>query len=423
MKILIVEDEFVSRMKLQKIIANLGDCEVVDNGEDAIKIAMSENPPNLILLDIEMPGIDGYEVCKRLKADTKTEDILVMFLTAHNEIESIARGFALGAVDYISKPFHKEEVKSRVMTHLSLKKMQEDLKTKNIVLENQIKEIELKNEQLREKDIQLIEMDRIVGIGTLAAGIAHEINNPLSFIKSNVHFIKKSVNKMVDVAKFWDDKPVDGLIHDEFEEFLKEIKFENVIDSLNQKFARVKNGIDRIIKIVSNLKSFSMVDKEDIGEVDVNKSLEETINVLLNEGIKDVEFIKQLQDVPIIKCSQNELNQCFLNTIKNGVDALDKNGIIKIESSYDEKLAQVVVRIIDNGVGMSSDVLKQAFNPFFTTKSVGSGTGVGLTIVERIIKRYGGTINISSEENQGSTVTIALPVVKKVIGDIDGSIY
>ena len=150
MKILVVEDEVFSRKKLQKIMESFGECEAVDNGEDALNVAVSENPPDLVLLDIMMPGIDGYEVCERLKADPNTKDIPVIFLSAHTEIDEKTRGFEKGAVDYITKPFHKAEAKARGHTHLTLKKMREDLSAKNIVLGDQVKEIQEKTEKLRE---------------------------------------------------------------------------------------------------------------------------------------------------------------------------------------------------------------------------------------------------------------------------------
>ena len=160
MKILVVEDEVFSRKKLQKIMESFGECEAVDNGEDALKVAVSENPPDLILLDIMLPGMDGYEVCERLKADPKTKDIPVIFLSAHTEIDEKTRGFEKGAVDYITKPFHKAEAKARVKTHLALKKMREDLYAKNIVLGDQVKEIQEKTDKLRDTIEQLADRNQ-----------------------------------------------------------------------------------------------------------------------------------------------------------------------------------------------------------------------------------------------------------------------
>ena len=155
MKILAVEDEVFSRKKLQKMMECFGECEAVENGEDALKAAVSENPPDLILLDIMLPGIDGYEVCERLKCDSRTKDIPVIFLSANTEIDEKTRGFEKGAVDYITKPFHKAEAKARVQTHLTLKKMREDLRSKNILLAKQIEEIQKKTEELRDTIEQL----------------------------------------------------------------------------------------------------------------------------------------------------------------------------------------------------------------------------------------------------------------------------
>ena len=393
MRILIIDDEFVSRKKLQKIMENLTECEAVERGEDGLKIALSENPPDLILLDIMMPEMDGYEVLEKLKDDPQTKGIPVIFLSALDEKEDIIRGLEMGAVDYIAKPFHKAEVKARVLTHLSLKE---------------------KTEQLRQKDLQLIEMDRIAGIGTLAAGIAHEINNPLGFVKSSAGFLKKSLDKMIEAARYWDDKPVPEPLLKDYHDYLARINFDHLTNSLDSRYDRVKRGIERIMKIVNSLKSFSKVDMEAAGKININKSIEEAIEILSTQDEKGIEFVKELREIPLIGCSPNEINQCLLHVLKNALDAIDQKGTIKITTSYDEKEDEVNVRIIDNGKGMSPRVLRQAQHPFFTTKPVGSGTGVGLSLTERIIKRHDGYINISSKENEGTTVTMTFSVVREM---------
>ena len=393
MKILVVDDEVFSRIKLQKIMENLGECEAVESGEDALKIAMSKNPPDLILLDIIMPGMGGYEVCERLKSGPQTKDIPVIFLSALDEKEDIIQGLEMGAVDYISKPFHKAEVKARVLTHLSLKE---------------------KTEQLRQKDLQLIEMDRIAGIGTLAAGIAHEINNPLGFVKSSAGFLKKSLDNMIGAVRYWDDKHVPEPLLKDYNDYLAGINFDHLTNSLDSRYDRVKRGIERIMKIVNSLKSFSRVDMETVGKIDINQSTEDAIEIISTQDTKDVEFIKEFREVPLMECSPNEINQCLLHILKNALDAIDQKGTIKITTSCNEKEDQIIVWINDNGKGMSPEVQRQALNPFFTTRPVGTGTGVGLSLTERIIKRHGGKINISSKEGEGTTVTMTLPVVGEV---------
>jgi len=419
LNILIVDDEVVSRKTLHRLMERFGDCKSVENGADALKMAMFENPPDLILLDIMMPHMDGYEVCERLKADPQTKDVPVIFLSANTRTEDITRGLELGAVDYITKPFQKAEVIARAQTHLSLQEMRKHLSSQNIILEKQISEIKEKTEQLRQKDIQLIEMDRMAGIGTLAAGIAHEINTPLGFVKSSISGLKKGMGKMAGAIRYWDDKPGSEPLVKAYLDYLAKTDCDRLMDSFDSKFDRIQRGIERIMKIVNSLKSFSRLDMEPVGKMDINQSIEDAVEILNIPEDKTIDFVKKLlQDVPRIECSVSEINQCLLHVLNNAIDAVDHQGIITISTSYNEKEERVTVRIIDNGKGMSPDVLRQALNPFFTLKAVGSGTGVGLSLTERIIKRHGGTIHISSKEDEETTVTMTLPVVGKCAGDM-----
>jgi signal transduction histidine kinase len=288
-------------------------------------------------------------------------------------------------------------------------KEKEDLIKLNMELEKKVDE---RTSQLRNKDIQLLEMDRIAGVATMAAGIAHEINNPLSFVKSSISFVQKGQGKMIAALKYWDDKPVSESLLKEFQEYLTQINFDYLISTIDGKFERIKNGIERIMNIVKNLKSFSMVDREEIGKINLNKNLEETMEVLSSADIGNVKFVTEFQELPIMECYVNDINQCLYHVIQNAVNAVENNGIVRITTSYDDKDEQIIVNIVDNGRGMTPAVLRQAFNPFFTTRPVGSGTGLGLTIVERIIKHHKGKVDISSTVDVGTTVTIKLPVAR-----------
>jgi signal transduction histidine kinase len=290
-------------------------------------------------------------------------------------------------------------------------KEKEELIRFNLELERKVKE---KTEELRQKDLQLIEMDRIAGIGTLAAGIAHEINNPLGFVKSSIGSLKKGMDKVLGALSYWDDKPVSEPLLKDYEDYLAQINFEHLTDSLDTKFDRIQRGIERIMKIVNSLRSFSRLDMEAIGKIDINQSIEDAVEILSTQDAKDVEFVREFQKVPVMKCSPKEINQCLLHILKNALDAVENKGTIKIFTSYNEKEDQIIIRIADNGKGMSPEVVRQALNPFFTTKSVGSGTGIGLSLTERIIKRHGGMINISSKEGEGTAVMITLAVIGKV---------
>ena len=289
-----------------------------------------------------------------------------------------------------------------------LKKEKDEVIRFNTELERKVTE---KTEQLRQKDLQLIEMDRIAGIGTLAAGIAHEINNPLGFVKSSAGFLKKSLDKMIGAARYWEDKPVPEPLLKDYNDYLARINFDHLANSLDLRYDRVQRGIERIMKIVNSLRSFSRVDQAAAGKIDINRSIEEVIEILSSEDTKDLEFVREFEDLPVIECYPNEINQCLLHVLNNALDAVDRKGLIRLTTSYVEKEKNVVIRVVDDGKGMSPEVLNQAFNPFFTTKDVGSGTGVGLSMTERILNRHGGKIDISSEEGEGTAVTIILPAI------------
>ncbi|MBF0101793.1 MAG: hybrid sensor histidine kinase/response regulator [Desulfobacterales bacterium] len=375
-------------------------------------IALKQNLPELILLDIEMPGIKGWEVCTRLKSISQLKDIPVIFISAMMDTEDITHGFKVGAVDYLTKPFNAAELKARVHTHLTLKRAKETLESKNILLEQQLIEIEQKTKKLREKDVQLLMMDRIAGIGTLAAGIAHEINNPMGFIKSNTNSIKKSTQNLIRFLSDWELKPEDQFLPEIFHKELDLINFNSFKQTLNSKYDRIERGIERIIQIVNSLRNFSRIDNEDVGKLDINKSIQEAIE-LLKPSNKTIMFQTMFEAAPMLECVASEINQCLMHVIKNAIDAIDtdKTGEIIIKTSViaaSDTIPknQIRIQVIDNGIGMTENVLNQAFNPFFTTKSVGSGSGIGLTITENIIKRHHGSITITSTAGKGTTVDI-----------------
>jgi len=276
------------------------------------------------------------------------------------------------------------------------------------------KQLKIKVQQqtnlLREKDIKLLEMDRVTEILTLASGIAHEINNPLSFVKSTVYFIQKGVSKFVLLSKFWDDKPLEKSIQDEYKSLQEKMNYDYLVKSVDDKFGAIEKGISRISSIVTTLKNFSRVDMDDFGLVNLNESIEAAIGFMKKDIHHNIEIITELNELPMILCSGRDIHQCLLSTIKNAIDAVDKVGIIKISSNYRESENEVDIVINDNGVGMTPEVLKKAFNPFFTTKPVGSGIGIGLSMVDRIIKRHGGNIYMSSEQGFGTTLTLRIPV-------------
>ena len=387
-KILIVDDMPENIYILKEALR--GEYRIVAalSGAKALQLAYSDKPPDLILLDIMMPEMDGYEVLKCLRKDARTRDLPVIFITAKDQDADEAEGLRLGAVDYIAKPFSPSIVRARVATHLKLKNF---------------------HDELRKKDVQLIEMDRIAGIGTLAAGIAHEINTPLGFMKSSITSLQKDCLQLTAMLLAWKDKPADGFQKEAFCSALEKMQFATVCDRLDGKFQRVFRGSERIQKIVDSLRSFSRVDRNDFCPLNVNQSVEEVIELLTSEG-RHIDFIKDLGPLPEIECIASEINQCLLHVTKNAVDAIGEKGKVIFRTRHDPHRNCIEVAITDNGPGMSEEIRHQLFNPFFTTKPVGSGTGLGLTITEQIVKKHNGQVIIDSAEGQGTMVILRIPV-------------
>ncbi len=271
-----------------------------------------------------------------------------------------------------------------------------------------------RTEELRQKDVQLIEMDRVASVHTLASGIAHEINNPLSFISSSIYSLKTSMAKMLDGIRFWEQHNFTPSMVQKYRDYLNQMNIGQMSEALNKKFDRLQHGTERILSIVNNLKKYSRVDMPFVEDVNINQTIEDSIKLLGTQEHPEIMFIKKYEDLPLIECCPQDINQSVYNVLKNAVDAIENSGQITICTLYDRTYDMIAINISDNGPGMSAETLKRAFNPFFTTKPIGKGTGLGLSIAEVVIKRHGGNITIKSESGQGTVVTITLPTHMKI---------
>ena len=373
--------------------------------------------PDMIISDIMMPQMNGFQLGKLFKEDHRTKDVPLLYISALDSGESISECYHVGAVDYISKPINFIELKARVNFHLRLNHLQKELAEKNELLQMERDNLEQRvkesTEKLREKDVQLIEMDRLACTYTLAAGIAHEINTPLGIIKSGFFSLKKGFRILIDMIQFWDSLD----LSDDTRENYKQFKNDNMVDThlktFDSRFNRIERGIQRISSIVSQFQSFGRFEAGDIAKIDVNKSLEEALTILTNTNDPEIIINKTFSELPEIECISIEIHHCFLQILRNAFDSVEKQGSITIKTSYDETSDHVLISVEDTGKGMSQQILKQVFNPFFTTKEIGKGTGLGLTISEKAIKSHGGNIMINSVVGKGTTVSIHLPVFPK----------
>ncbi len=350
----------------------------------------------------EMATIDDN--MKRM-ATTKAETDTLIGVIYNNDFWNLFSNEPVCA-NNILKAINKRLRETDNTLILELRKKTETLEKFNRSLEKKVSE---KIEELREKDMELLEMDRVAGIGTLASGIAHEINNPLGFLKSTVKSLVKDSVRILDSMNVIKNELNQETLSTEHTKYLHEMNLANLNAGIIKKGERIFRGIDRIESIIKSLRSFSRLDIESFGQLDINRSLDEAAELVNVPVDRKIQFIKNYADIPKIECASNAINQCLLHIINNAVDAIDDNGVIGLKTTCDKESGHIIIVINDNGKGMSEEIRKQVFNPFFTTKPVGSGTGMGLSITERIIKRHKGKIECISKEGEGTTFTVSLP--------------
>ena len=466
--LLIVDDNPTNLGLLFEYLTNSGfKVLVAIDGESTIE-QVKYAKPDLILMDVMMPGIDGFETCSRLKANRSTQDIPVIFMTALSETVDKVHGFNIGGVDYITKPIQSEEVLSRVQTHLSIRNLQKQLQEQNERLqhesnENQQKAIKLEQvvRELQQTQAQLMQAEKMSSLGRMIAGIAHEINNPINFIYGNLECAKEYIQQLLELLALYQQTYTNptGQITDKIEaidlDFLK-------VD-LPKLLTSMKVGAERISQIVLLLRNFSRLNEAQLKLANIHEGIDSTLLILQHRleataSRPAIQVIKDYGNLPKVECYASQLNQVFMNILTNAVDALEELNVerllgqwgeVPIENigdnfqSYSLQPAtpciristefitgintdaqefpvererydsgdRIVIRIADNGLGITENVRQRLFEPFFTTKPVGSGTGLGLAISYQIVvEKHKGQLLVNSEIGKGSEFVIEIPL-------------
>jgi two-component system, NtrC family, sensor kinase len=332
------------------------------------------------------------------------------------------RGLSLGAVDYITKPFQQDEALARVKAHSQLRSFAKTLGEQNQQLTTQKAELSEALNQLQKTQTQMLQTEKMSSLGQLVAGVAHEINNPVTFISGNLIPTRDYVQDLFKVIHLYQKHYPNPA--DEIQTELEAIDLNFVRDDLPKLLLSMKTGADRIRKIVLSLRNFSRLDESECKAVDIHEGIDNTLMILghrlsLKPNRPEIQVMREYGNLPQVECHVGELNQVYMNILSNAIDALEPTLAhpiacpeIRIRTELDEA-QQVVIHITDNGIGIPKEIQPRIFDPFFTTKPIGQGTGMGLSTSYQIVEQqHGGSLTCVSTLQHGTELMIKLPLRK-----------
>lgn len=408
MKILIADDSGIAIKVLSRILTKGGhEVHIARNGTEAWD-AFEEGDFKVVITDWMMPGIDGVELCRRIRNANRSHYVYIIILTAKGHHDDTVHALEAGADDFIVKPFSASEMLARLRSCQRI--------------------IELET-RYKEASVQLLQSEKMASIGALAAGMAHEINNPMGFLSSN---LKTLGQYAVDVLELLDRyrtlvatvkkgqkspeavKQVRG-IGASIAELESRLDVDYLGSEIPQIISESTSGAQRIQQIIQNLRAFAHPGEEMVQSTDLHKGLDSTLTLLKNEllfaGVTVSRAYKATQEVG---CFPQQINQVFMNIFMNALEAMEKGGTLTIRSQDTD--AGVSVSISDTGCGIAPDNLPRVFDPFFTTKDVGQGTGLGMNVAFNIVQKHSGTLSVESRPGEGTTFTLTLPVPSPLSG-------
>ncbi|MFN3999202.1 7TM diverse intracellular signaling domain-containing protein [Algoriphagus sp.] len=351
-----------------------------------------------------------------------TNNLTAYIMPLGSALEVVLLSFALADKINILK---KEKENEQAEKLKILNENEELIREQNSMLEKKVRvrteELEHALRTLQNTQSQLVNQEKMASLGQLTAGIAHEINNPINFVSSNITPLKRDIKDIMEVIEFYrnsGEREFSESTKKEAKQLEKDLELDYVLDEVDQLLKGMDEGAKRTVEIVKGLRIFSRVDEQDVKKVDLHDGISSTI-ILLNSTIPGkIRIVREFGELPLVECLAGKINQVFMNIINNAVHALTDN----LDKIVDPKITirtkpfidHVVVEIEDNGPGMPEKVKQRIFEPFFTTKAVGKGTGLGLSIVYSIIENHKGTLEVVTEEGQGTTFIISLPLYQNV---------
>ncbi len=440
--VLVVEDDLGTVTLERRSLEKAGYQVITALTTDAARTAIQQGGIDLIVLDYTLPGgVTGLEFLAQIKSEG--HDLPVIMATGMSDGEIVIAALRAGVNDFVIKSTElmsylpqvvdrifvqintrKKLVEADARLHESQQHRIEELLQSNNKLEAaktqlvlDVREIMKLNQQLGEAQNNLLQSEKMASIGQLAAGVAHEINNPIGYVYSNLGTLERYVQDVFSMLDNYEQAEVaitDSAVRTRIQAAREKLDINFLKQDLRALMAESKDGIIRVKNIVQNLKDFSHVDTADAWHfANLHAGIDSTLNIVNNEIKYKAEVIKEYGQLPEVECLASQLNQVFMNLLVNAAHAIEEHGTITIRTgivSTGLQGEEVWVEIADNGKGIAPEHLQKIFDPFFTTKPIGKGTGLGLSLSYGIIQKHHGRIEVQSIVGEGTRFRVCLPV-------------
>jgi signal transduction histidine kinase len=343
--------------------------------------------------------------------------------SSDDEVAEVATAFN-SLVDNLEVEYQRTQSYQNALQGLN-RTLELKVKRRTQQVQTQNEELTQINQDLKSTQQKLLQAEKMASVGQLAAGVAHEINNPVGFINSNVTSLKSYLDTYATLSQLvgqltqamsTGDEVAQAKVAQELSEFASQQDFSFIDSDIKELIADTEDGLNRVIEIVKNMKSFSRADSDTMQMFDVNQCISTTAKMVKEKVEQNASLVLELQDLPQTAINVGKINQVITNLIVNAAQAVQAGGEVTVKS-YPQGNT-IVVEVRDNGCGMDNETLRNIFNPFFTTKAEGEGTGLGLSISFEIIQEHKGFIEVDSKKGEGTTFIVSLPIRQLTSADL-----
>lgn len=396
MRVLIAEDSSTLRQMLAMQLSTW-DFEVVEacDGEDAWRKYV-DDPFSLVLTDWIMPNADGLELIRRIRAVETTHHVYIVLLTAKSEKADLVHAMEVGADDFLVKPCDDDELRVRLNQGMRILHLQESLAQRN--------------QSLIDAQAALVQTEKLAGVGQLAAGMAHEINNPAAIVANNLSVLQRDLAGLTETLACY--RGAQKYLPEEIQQRLQDLErrhdLDDVLEDIPSTIESSRNALRRVCEVVENLRDFARLDAAQYADVRLDEAIESTVSMIRHRiDSHDLHIHCELQPNVSVVGHQAKINQLLHNVLENAIQASSPGDRIEVTLTGDEKSADVEIR--DEGEGIAEENLGKVFEPFFTTRPVGQGSGLGLPFCYGVMQDHGGSIDLDSEIGKGTRVRLHFP--------------